>query len=69
MHHDTPPPAELARQKLILGFVIAALVGMAILVLTIVPNLALPLRIFVAATDLILAAVLALVLRQKFSGK
>lgn len=69
MHPDTPPPAELARQKLILGFVIAALVGMAILVLTIVPHLALPLRIFVAATDLILAAVLLLVLRQKFSGK
>lgn len=69
MPPENRPSAELARQKLILWIVIFALIGMAILVLTIVPHLALPIRIFVAATDLILAAVIALVLRQKFSGK
>lgn len=69
MSHDIPPPPELARQKLILVIVIVVLLGMAALVLTVVPHLALPLRIFVAATDVILAAVLWLVLRQKFMGK
>ncbi len=69
MSPDTPPPSDLARQKLILVIVMFVLLGMAALVLTVVPHLPLPLRIFVAATDVILAAVLWLVLRQKFSGK
>lgn len=65
----SPPPSELARQKLILRVVILAFVVMAVLVLTVVPHLNLPVRIFVAAMDLILAAVIWLVLRQKFSGR
>jgi hypothetical protein len=63
------PAAERARQRLIIIVVIVALVVMAGLVLTVVPKLILPVRIFVAAMDLLLAAVLWLVLRQKFSSK
>ncbi len=69
----SPPPsgnsAQLARQRLILRVVIVALIVMAVLALTVVPRLALPLRLLVAFTDLILAAVLWLVLRQNFSAK
>lgn len=66
---NLPPSADLSRQKLILRLVIVAFVTMAVLVLTVVPHLPLAARIFVAAMDLILAAVIWLVLRQKFSGK
>lgn len=61
------PAAERARQRTVIILVIVALVIMAALVLTVVPKLILPLRIFIAATDLVLAAVLWLLLRQKFS--
>ncbi len=61
------PAAERARQRAIIIVVIVALVVMAALVLTVVPKLVLPARIFIAAMDLALAAVLWLVLRQKFS--
>ncbi len=61
------PAAERARQRAIIIVVIVALVVMAALVLTVVPKLVLPVRIFIAAMDLVLAAVLWLVLRQKFS--
>jgi len=63
------PAAELARQKLILKAAIAVLVIGAGLIVFLARSVALPLRLFVASTDLILAAVLWLVLRQKFSGK
>lgn len=45
------------------------LVVMAVLVIRVVPNLPMPVRIFVAVSDLIGAAILWVVLRQKFSGK
>ena len=61
------PAAERARQRAIIIVVIIALVVMAALVLTVVPNLVLPARIAIAAMDLVLAAVLWIVLRQKFS--
>lgn len=61
------PAAERARQRAIIIVVIIALVVMAALVLTVVPKLVLPARIFIAAMDLVLAAVLWLLLRQKFS--
>jgi hypothetical protein len=61
------PAAERARQRAIILVVIVALVVMAALVLTVVPKLVLPARIFIAAMDLVLAAVLWLLLRQKFS--
>ena len=60
---------ELARQKLILKVAIAVLVIGAGLIVFLARSVALPLRLFVASTDLVLAAVLWLVLRQKFSGK
>ncbi len=60
------PASERARQRTIIIVVIVALVVMAGLVLTVVPKLILPVRLFIAAMDLILAAVLWLVLRQKF---
>ena len=62
----TSPDSERKRQRLILILVIIAFVIMAVLVLTVVPKLILPVRIFIAAMNLILAAVLALVLHQKF---
>lgn len=63
------PPRERTRQKTILWIVVIALVCMAGLALFAVPRLSLPIRIFVASTDLIAAAVLWLLLRQKFGGK
>ena len=69
--HATPPPTgkgkgPLARQRSIIKLVIGLLLVMAALALVVVPRLATPLRVFVAASDVILAAVLWLVLRQKF---
>ncbi len=61
------PAVERARQRAVIIIVIVALIVMAALVLTVVPKLILPIRIFIAATDLVLAAVLWLLLRQKFS--
>jgi uncharacterized membrane protein len=69
MNPEPVSSAEITRQKRTLIAVIILLIVMAGLVLTVVPKLPLPARIFVAATDLVGAAVLALVLRQKFSGK
>jgi hypothetical protein len=62
-------PAELARQRLILKAVIALLLVMAVLVVTVVPKLPMPARIFIGLSDVTLAVVLWMVLRQKFSGK
>jgi hypothetical protein len=71
MNPDPLPSGDpnVARQKRTIIAVITLLIVMAGLVLTVVPRLPLPARIFVAATDLLGAAVLGLVLRQKFSGK
>jgi uncharacterized membrane protein len=72
MSANLPPnssDSERARQRTILIIVIVALLVMAGLVLTVVPKLILPARIFISAMDLVLAAVLALVLRHKFSRK
>jgi hypothetical protein len=66
---NEPTSRDLARQKLILRIVIGALVVMAVLAIVAVPRLRLPVRLFVASTDLIAAAVLWLLLRQKFGGK
>lgn len=61
--------SELARQRLIIKVVIVLLLAMAVLVVTVVPKLALPLRVFIGLSDVALAAVLWMVLRQKFSPK
>jgi hypothetical protein len=72
MPNPPSPPTntrELRRQRLILKAAIAVLVIGALLIALLAKNVALPLRLFVASTDLILAAVLWLLLRQKFSSK
>lgn len=66
---DDSSARERARQKTLLWIVIAALIGMAALALFAVPRLSLPLRLFIASTDVIAAAVLWLLVRQKFNGK
>lgn len=66
----TPPssPEETnTTQRRILWVAIAALVIGAIVVGGFVTGIPLPVRLFVAGTDLIAAAVLWLVIRQKFS--
>jgi hypothetical protein len=60
---------ELARQRRIIQAVIVLLLAMAVLVVTVVPKLPMPARIFIGLSDVILAVVLGMVLRQKFSGK
>ena len=67
--HVPDSPQEIARQRRVIKAVIVVLLAMAVLVVTIVPRLALPLRVFIGLSDVGLAAVLWLVLRQKFSGK
>lgn len=59
------PAPNPARQKLIAKIVIAVLVLGAILVATLATAIPLPLRLLAAATDLLAAAVLWLLLRQK----
>jgi len=70
---DSPPPdssgRDPAKQKFVLKIVIGFLVLSSILIVTFAKALPLPARLFVAATDLVVAAALWLVLRQKFSGK
>jgi hypothetical protein len=73
MPDDALPPAnptERARQKrsLLLACGLLALVGVAVLVLPI-DQIPYPIRILIAAGDVIAAAVLWLVARQKFDGK
>lgn len=60
------PDAHRARQRLILQVAIVFLIIAAVVVGGFITRIALPLRLFVAATDLIAAAALWLVLRQKF---
>ncbi len=73
---DLKPPAEQkhtdrerARQAAALKAIIAFLLVAAVIVAGFVKIIPLPLRLLVAATDIIGAAVLWLVLRQKFSTK
>ena len=73
---DPNPPTEQkhtdrerARQAAALKVIIAFLLVAAIVVARFVKVIPLPLRLLVAATDVIGAAVLWLVLRQKFSNK
>ena len=61
--------SERARQATGLKIVIAFLLLAAVVVGVFVTALPLPVRLMVAATDVIAAVVLILVLRQKFSGK
>jgi hypothetical protein len=69
MSDENPPssPAERAQQKrsLLLACALLALVGVAILVLPI-DKIPYPVRVMIAAGDIIAAAVLWLVARQKF---
>lgn len=63
----TPPPdPTLLRQRRVLQIAIVILIVGAIAIAGFVTRIPLPVRLFVAATDLIAAAVLWLVLRQKF---
>jgi hypothetical protein len=64
-----PSARERARQKTLLRVVMIVLVCMAALALFAVPRLSLPVRLFVASTDLTAAAVLGLLVRQKFHGR
>ena len=59
---------ERARQAAALKVIIAFLLVAAVVVVGFVKIIPLPLRVLVAATDVIGAAVLWLVLRQKFSN-
>ena len=60
---------DIARQRLILTVIIGAVALGAILVVVVAKQLPLPLRLLIAGSDLVVAAVLWLVIRQKFSGK
>ncbi|ACB75286.1 hypothetical protein [Opitutus terrae] len=68
MSFESPPPPDstLLRQRRVLQIAIVVLIVGAIAIAGFVPRIPLPVRLFVAATDLIAAAVLWLVLRQKF---
>ena len=61
-----PSDRDYAQQRLILKIIIGVLALAAVLVLTLATKLPLPARLFAAATDLVIAAVLWIVLRQKF---
>lgn len=67
---SAPPPAERerAKQRRIVQLTIVLLVLGAIAMLTVAQKLPLPARLFTAATDLVVAAVLVVLYRQKFSG-
>lgn len=64
-----PRAGDIARQKLILTIIIGAVVLGAVLVVAVAKQLPLPIRLLIAGSDLVVAAVLWLVIRQKFSGK
>lgn len=67
----TPSPADLqrVRQRRVLQIAIGFLILGALIVGVFITRIPLPVRLFVAGTDLIAAAVLWLVLRQKFSDR
>jgi uncharacterized membrane protein YkvA (DUF1232 family) len=75
MSDENPPLSEAeaalrARQKtsVLLACTLLVLVAVAVLVLPL-NKIPFPIRVIMAATDFIVAAVLWLVARQKFSGK
>lgn len=61
-----PPP--LAQQKRIIKILIPVLIGCAVVVAVFATRLPLPLRLATATIDLIAAAGMWLILRQKFGG-
>ena len=69
LENSFPLTAELRRQRRFIQLVMVLLVAMAALVVTVVPKLPMTARLLIAASDLVGAAVLGLVIRQKFSGK
>jgi len=70
---DLPPTdpraGEIARQKMILTLVIGFIALAAAIFVVTARQLPLPVRLLIAGSDLVVAAVLWLVIRQKFSGK
>lgn len=62
------PPDKIARQKKTLQILIGVLAVGAVLIATLATRVLLPLRLLVAATDLVAAAVLWVAMRQA-SGK
>lgn len=64
-----PSDAEIARQKLLLGVIVTVLVVGAGLIIFLAKSIPLPMRLLAASMDIILAAVLWLLSRQKLSGK
>jgi hypothetical protein len=70
---DLPPTdpraGDIARQKMILTVVIGFIALAALIFVVAARQLPLPLRLLIAGSDLVVAAVLWLVIRQKFSGK
>jgi hypothetical protein len=64
-----PRAGEIARQKLALTIALVAIGLSTVLALVFLRSYPLPLRLFIAAGDLIVMATLWLVMRQKFSGK
>lgn len=74
-NENTPSPEELerlrARQKssVLFACTLLVIVAVALLVLPLEDKIPRAARIFMAALDLVIAAVLWLVARQKFSGK
>jgi hypothetical protein len=69
LENSSPLPAEFRTQRRTIQLVMVLLVVMAALVVTVVPKLPLLARLLIAASDLVGAAVLGLIIRQKFSGK
>jgi len=65
---SNPLSRDLAKQKLMLKIVIGFLLLASVLVVALARSISLPLRLFVGSLDLIAAAVVWLVLRQKFGG-
>lgn len=65
---DDPRAVQAARRKVMLAAAVAFLLLAALVILVLPVRLPLPLRLAVAGTDLIAAAIIALLLRQQ-SGR
>jgi hypothetical protein len=65
---SSPPNPERRRQANALKITIVFLLAAAVVVATLVKGLPLPLRLVVAGMDVFVAAVLFVMLRQKFRG-
>jgi len=64
-----PQNGELARKKALLTIICAAIAISSLLILILPLPISLPIQLVVVFTDLIAAAVIWLIGRQKFSGK